>query len=291
MKVLVTGANGQLGYDVVKELIKLGHEAVGVDIAEMDITDESSVKRVMQDVKPNAVIHCAAWTAVDKAEQFQDKVYEVNALGTKYIAEQCNILDAKLIFISTDYVFEGVGDKPYKPDDERKGLSVYGRTKIQAEDFVTSILNKYYIVRTTWVFGENGSNFVKTMLKLADSGKTEINVVNDQIGSPTYTVDLARLLVDMVETDKYGVYHATNEGYCSCYEFACEIFRQAGKDIKVNPVTTEEYLKLVPQQARRPLNSRLDKSKLTENGFNTLPEWKDAVGRYLEETNDFFMIV
>ena len=283
MKVLVTGVKGQLGYDVVKELESRGHEAVGLDIDEMDITDEAAVNKVIHEVAPGAVIHCAAWTAVDKAEQFPDKVYEVNALGAKYIAEACKHLKSKMVFISTDYVFEGVGDVPYKPDDERKGLSVYGKTKTVGEDFVRKALDEHYIVRITWAFGVNGGNFVKTMLRLADSGKTELNVVNDQIGSPTYTKDLARLLVDMTETDKYGTYHATNEGYCSCYEFACEIFRQAGRNIKVNPVTTEEYLKMVPQQARRPLNSRLDKSKLAANGFRPLPTWQDALKRYLKE--------
>lgn len=283
MRVLVTGVKGQLGYDVVGELLKRGHEAVGVDIQEMDITDKDQVCEIMQRVMPDAVIHCAAWTAVDKAEQFPEKVYEINALGTKYIAEQCKKIDAKMVFISTDYVFEGVGNLPYEADDERKGLSVYGKTKIQGEDFVTGILDKYFIVRITWAFGINGNNFVKTMLKLADSGKKELNVVNDQVGSPTYTKDLARLLVDMIETDKYGVYHATNEGFCSCYNFACEIFKQAGKDIVVNPVTTEQYLKLVPQQAKRPLNSRLSKASLVNNGFTPLPAWQDALKRYLKD--------
>ena len=285
MKVLVTGVKGQLGYDVLKELARRGYESVGVDVDEMDITDEKQVSEVMCSVKPDAVIHCAAWTAVDKAEQYPEKVYEVNALGAKYIAEACKDINAKLVFISTDYVFEGTGETPYEVTDERKGLSVYGKTKLQGEYFVTAILDKYFIVRTTWVFGANGGNFVKTMLKLADSGKTELNVVNDQIGSPTYTVDLARLLVDMIETDKYGVYHATNDGYCSCYEFACEIFKQAGKQIKVNPVTTEEYLKMVPQQAKRPLNSRLNKSSLITAGFKPLPVWQDALKRYLVEIN------
>lgn len=283
MKVLVTGVKGQLGYDVVKELTRRGHEPIGVDVDEMDITDEKQVCEVIHRVKPSAVIHCAGWTAVDKAEQYPDKVYEVNALGAKFIAEQCKTIGAKMVFISTDYVFDGKGEMPYEVNDKRKGLSVYGQSKVQGEDFVMSILDMYYIVRTTWAFGVNGGNFVKTMLRLADSGKSELNVVNDQIGSPTYTVDLARLLVDMIETDKYGIYHATNEGYCSCYEFACEIFRQADKTIKVNPVTTEEYLKLVPQQAKRPLNSRLDKTKLIENGFAPLPTWQDALCMYLKE--------
>ena len=283
MKVLVTGVNGQLGYDVVKELENRGHVAVGVDVEDMDITDRGEVERVIREVSPEAVIHCAAWTAVDKAEQYPETVYEVNALGAKYIAEQCREINAKMVFISTDYVFAGTGDRPYEVSEERKGLSVYGKSKVCGEDFVTAALDRYYIVRTTWVFGANGGNFVKTMLRLADSGKTELNVVNDQIGSPAYTKDLARLLVDMIETDKYGVYHATNEGFCSCYEFACEIFRQAEKSVKVNPVTTEEYLKMVPQQAKRPLNSRLDKSKLSENGFERLPAWQNALKRYLEE--------
>ncbi|MDE7164609.1 MAG: dTDP-4-dehydrorhamnose reductase [Clostridiales bacterium] len=283
MRVLITGVKGQLGYDVVKELTRRGHEPIGVDVDDMDITDENQVREAVRSIMPAAVIHCAAWTAVDKAEQYPEKVYEVNALGAKYIAEACKSVDAKMAFISTDYVFEGTGETPYAVTDERKGLSVYGKTKIQGEDFVTEILDKYYIVRTTWVFGINGGNFVKTMLKLADSGKTELNVVNDQIGSPTYTVDLARLLVDMIETDKYGVYHATNDGYCSCYEFACEIFKQAGKQINVNPVTTEEYLKIVPQQAKRPLNSRLSKSELDIAKFAHLPDWRDALSRYLKE--------
>ena len=285
MKVLVTGVKGQLGHDVVKELARRGHDAVGIDVEEMDITDSVQVENFIQSVNPDAVIHCAAWTAVDKAEQCPDKVYEVNSFGAKYIAESCKKIGAKMVFISTDYVFEGVGDKPYNPSDERKGLSVYGKSKIKGEDFVTAALDNYFIVRTTWVFGVNGGNFVKTMLNLAAAGKTELNVVNDQIGSPTYTVDLARLLVDMAESDKYGVYHATNDGYCSCYEFACEIFKQAGKSVKINPVTTEQYLKLVPSQARRPLNSRLDKSKLSENGFSPLPPWKDALRRYLKEVD------
>ena len=283
MKVLVTGVKGQLGHDVVKALQARGHEAIGVDIEEMDITDCTQVESVLLRVKPHAVIHCAAWTAVDKAEQCPDTVYKVNALGPKYIAEGCKRIGAKMAFISTDYVFAGTGSTPYAPDDAREGLSVYGKTKMQGEDFVRAALESHYIVRITWAFGVNGGNFVKTMLRLASSGKTELSVVNDQIGSPTYTVDLARLLVDMIESDRYGVYHATNEGYCSCYDFACEIFRQAGKQIKVNPVSTEEYRQMVPQQARRPLNSRLDKSALIENGFAPLPPWQDALKRYLEE--------
>lgn len=283
MIVLVTGVKGQLGYDVIIELEKRGYNAVGVDVDDMDITDPKQVKSIIGDVKPDAVIHCAAWTAVDKAEQYPEKVYEVNALGAKYIAEQCKTVGAKMVFISTDYVFNGDGQTPYEVDTARKGLSVYGRTKIQGEDFVAQILKEHFIVRVTWVFGVNGGNFVKTMLKLADSGKTELNVVNDQIGSPTYTKDLARLLVDMIETEKYGVYHATNEGYCSCHEFACEIFKQAGKKIKVNSVTTEEYLKMVAQQAKRPLNSRLSKKSLDDAGFKRLPVWQDALKRYLEE--------
>lgn len=282
MKVLVTGAKGQLGYDVIKQLERRGHDAVGVDIDEMDLTDQKQIRQVLLRVKPDAVVHSGGWTAVDKAEQFPQEVYAVNVLGTKYIAELCKELNAKMVFISSDYVFDGSGEAPHEADDVRRGLSVYGTTKLQGEDCVTDILDKFFIVRTTWAFGINGANFVRTMLRLADSGKSEINVVNDQIGSPTYTVDLARLLVDMIETDKYGIYHATNEGYCSCYEFACEIFRQAGKSIKVNPVTTEQYLKMIPQQAKRPLNSRLSKNKLLQNGFTPLPPWPDALKRYLQ---------
>ena len=283
-KILVTGINGQLGHDCLIELKDRNYANVlGTDIDSLDITDERKEKKIISEYRPDIVMHNAAWTAVDKAEQFPEKVYEVNALGTKYIAEACKEIGAKLVYISTDYVFDGKGDKFYETDDKRSGLSVYGKTKAQGEDFVTAILDKYFIVRISWVFGKNGNNFVKTMLKLAASGKTELNVVNDQVGSPTYTRDLATLLCDMIKTEKYGIYHATNEGVCSWYEFAVEIFRQAGLAVRVNPVSTAEYLKAVAQQAERPLNSRLSKKSLEEAGFNKLLDWQSALKRYLTE--------
>ena len=278
MKVLVTGVKGQLGYDVVNELEKRGHEAVGVDIQEMDITDESSVRRVIGDEAPDAVIHCAAYTAVDAAEDNVELCRRVNADGTQYIASMCRELDVPMVYISTDYVFDGEGARPWEPDDERHPLNAYGQTKYEGELAVQNTLDKYFIVRIAWVFGVNGKNFIKTMLNLAKSRDT-ITVVNDQFGSPTYTYDLARLLVDMVQTDRYGCYHATNEGICTWYEFACEIFRQAGVQINVVPVTAAEY----PAKAKRPSNSRMSKEKLTKNGFERLPEWQDALARYLKE--------
>ena len=283
MKVLVTGAKGQLGYDVVNELTKRGHNAVGVDIEDMDITDRQSVEKVIGKEKPNAVIHCAAWTAVDLAED-EDKidiVRNVNVGGTKNIADACKAIDCKMIYISTDYVFDGQGTEPWKPDcKDYAPLNVYGQTKLDGELAVANLLEKYFIVRIAWVFGVNGNNFIKTMLNVGKKYE-QITVVNDQIGTPTYTYDLARLLVDMVETEKYGYYHATNEGgYISWYDFACEIFKQAGYSTKVKPVTTEEY---GLSKAKRPFNSRLDKSKLIENGFNPLPTWQDALSRYLKE--------
>lgn len=283
MKVLVTGAKGQLGYDVVNELTKRGHNAVGVDIEDMDITDRQSVDKVIGKEKPNAVIHCAAWTAVDLAED-EDKidiVRNVNVGGTKNIADACKAIDCKMIYISTDYVFDGQGTEPWKPDcKDYAPLNVYGQTKLDGELAVAGTLDKYFIVRIAWVFGVNGNNFIKTMLNVGKKYE-QITVVNDQIGTPTYTYDLARLLVDMVETEKYGYYHATNEGgYISWYDFACEIFKQAGYSTKVKPVTTEEY---GLSKAKRPFNSRLDKSKLIENGFNPLPTWQDALSRYLKE--------
>jgi dTDP-4-dehydrorhamnose reductase len=283
MKVLVTGVKGQLGFDVVNELNKRGHEAVGVDIAEMDITDGASVHRVLQEIKPDAVVHCAAWTAVDLAEDEdkREKVHLVNAVGTENIAKECKALDCKMIYISTDYVFDGQGTKPWQPDcKDYKPLNVYGQTKLEGELAVSSILEKYFIVRIAWVFGVNGKNFIKTMLNVGKTHDT-VKVVNDQIGTPTYTYDLARLLVDMVESDKYGYYHATNEGgYISWYDFTCEIYKQAGYTTKVIPVSTAEY---GLSKAARPFNSRLDKSKLVENGFEPLPTWQDALSRYLKE--------
>lgn len=278
MKVLVTGVKGQLGYDVVNELNKRGHIAIGTDIEEMDITDANSVDSVVKESAPDAVIHCAAYTAVDAAEDNVELCRKINAEGTQNIANVCKELDIKMIYISTDYVFDGEGERPWEADDERTPLNVYGQTKYEGELAVQNTLDKYFIVRIAWVFGVNGKNFIKTMLNL---GKTRdsLTVVNDQFGSPTYTFDLARLLVDMVETEKYGIYHATNEGICTWYEFACEIFRQAGINVKVSPVSASEY----PAKAKRPSNSRMSKEKLTENGFEKLPTWQDALSRYLKE--------
>lgn len=278
MKVLVTGVKGQLGYDVVNELTKRGHIAIGTDIEEMDITDADSVDAVIKENAPDAVIHCAAYTAVDAAEDNADLCRKINAEGTQNIANVCKELDIKMTYISTDYVFDGEGERPWEPDDERTPLNVYGQTKYEGELAVQNTVDKYFIVRIAWVFGVNGKNFIKTMLNL---GKTRdsLTVVNDQFGSPTYTFDLARLLVDMVETDRYGIYHATNEGICTWYEFACEIFKQAGMDVKVSPVSSAEY----PAKAKRPSNSRMSKEKLAENGFEKLPTWQDALSRYLKE--------
>jgi dTDP-4-dehydrorhamnose reductase len=287
MKVFVTGVKGQLGYDVVKELKKRGYEAIGVDIEEMDITDSMSVEKVIREANPDAVVHCAAWTAVDLAEDEcnVEKVRMVNAKGTENIAMVCKKLDCKMIYISTDYVFDGQGDRPWEPDDDRHPINMYGQTKYEGELAVEKWLSKYFIVRISWVFGLNGKNFIKTMLNLAKTHDT-VTVVNDQIGSPTYCYDLAKLLVDMVATEKYGRYHATNEGECSWYEFACEIFRQAGElghdecaRVSVVPVSSEAY----PSKAKRPSNSRMSKKKLTENGFEKLPSWQDALSRYLKE--------
>lgn len=312
MKVLVTGVAGQLGHDVMNELAKRGYEGIGSDIAEsyngiqdgtpvvsmpyvqMDITDKASVEKVLTEVNADAVIHCAAWTAVDLAEDEdkKDKVHAVNAEGTKNIAEVCKKLDSKMVYTSTDYVFNGQGEEPWQPDcKDYQPLNVYGQSKLDGELAVSETLDKYFIVRIAWVFGKNGNNFIKTMLKVGKN-HDKLRVVNDQIGTPTYTFDLARLLVDMIETDKYGYYHATNEGgYISWYDFTKEIFRQAveqghieyGEDrITVDPVTTAEY---GVSKAARPFNSRLDKKKLVENGFTPLPAWQDALGRYLKELN------
>ena len=312
MKVLVTGVAGQLGHDVMNELAKRGYEGIGSDIAEsyngiqdgtpvvsmpyvqMDITDKASVEKVLTEVNADVVIHCAAWTAVDLAEDEdkKDKVHAVNAEGTKNIAEVCKKLDSKMVYTSTDYVFNGQGEEPWQPDcKDYQPLNVYGQSKLDGELAVSETLDKYFIVRIAWVFGKNGNNFIKTMLKVGKN-HDKLRVVNDQIGTPTYTFDLARLLVDMIETDKYGYYHATNEGgYISWYDFTKEIFRQAveqgyseyGEDrITVDPVTTAEY---GVSKAARPFNSRLDKKKLVENGFTPLPTWQDALGRYLKELN------
>ena len=303
MKVFVTGVNGQLGHDVMNELNKRGYEGLGSDIAEnysgvadgsavttmpyvsLDITDEEKVKKVIEEYKPDAVVHCAAWTAVDMAEDDDkvEKVRAINADGTKYIAEACKEIDSKMVYISTDYVFNGQGERPWQPDDKNyEPLNVYGQTKLEGELNVSGILDKYFIVRIAWVFGLNGKNFIKTMVNVGKS-HDEVRVVNDQIGTPTYTLDLSVLLVDMIETDKYGYYHATNDDngeYISWYDFTKEIYRQAGMNTKVIPVSTEEY---GLSKAKRPFNSRLDKSKLIENGFKPLPSWKDALGRYLKD--------
>ena len=304
MKVFVTGVAGQLGHDVMNELSKRGYEGVGTDLApeysgvqdnspvtkmpyvSLDITDASAVQATIKEVKPDVIIHCAAWTAVDMAEDDDkvEKVRAINAGGTQNIANVAKELDAKMVYISTDYVFDGQGDQPWEPDcKDYKPLNVYGQTKLEGELAVANTLDKYFIVRIAWVFGLNGKNFIKTMLNVAKTHDT-VKVVNDQIGTPTYTYDLARLLVDMVETDKYGYYHATNEGgYISWYDFTKEIYRQAGLDTKVLPVTTAEY---GLSKAARPFNSRLDKSKLVENGFTPLPTWQDALSRYLKEIKE-----
>lgn len=277
MRILVTGVKGQLGHDVMNELAKRGHTGIGVDVEEMDITHAKKVNEVIRASEVEAVIHCAAYTAVDAAEDQVELCRKINAEGTENIAKVCKELDIKMMYISTDYVFDGEGTRPWEPDDERHPLNVYGLTKYEGELAVEKYLDKFFTIRIAWVFGVNGKNFIKTMLKLSET-HDELNVVDDQIGSPTYTYDLAVLLVDMIETEKYGRYHATNEGLCSWYEFACEIFRQAGRDVKVNPVSSDEF----PTKAKRPHNSRMDKSKLTENGFTPLPAWQDALKRYLE---------
>lgn len=304
MKVLVTGVSGQLGHDVMNELFRRGIEGVGsgmeasyggaqdgspvtsMEYVRLDITDFEAVKKVVESIRPDAIIHCAAWTAVDAAEDEdkREKVKAVNVDGTRYLAEAAKAVDAKMLYLSTDYVFNGQGTKPWDPDEKDYApLNVYGQTKLDGEKAVSSILTKYFIVRIAWVFGINGKNFIKTMLNV---GKThdEVRVVNDQIGTPTYTYDLARLLVDMILSDKYGYYHATNEGgFISWYDFTKEIYRQAGYSTRVIPVTTEEY---GLSKAKRPFNSRLDKSKLVKMGFTPLPDWKDALARYLSELNN-----
>ena len=303
MKVFVTGVAGQLGHDVMNELASRGYTGVGTDLAEsysgiqdgtyvtmaeyvsLDITNKSAVMNTIKAIKPDVVVHCAAWTAVDLAEDEdkQEKVKAINVDGTQNIAAACKVIDAKMVYISTDYVFDGQGTTPWQPDcKDYKPLNVYGETKLGGELAVSNTLSKYFIVRIAWVFGKNGNNFIKTMLNVGKKFDT-LKVVNDQIGTPTYTYDLARLLVDMIETDKYGYYHATNEGgYISWYDFACEIFKQVGYTNTVIPVTTKEY---GLSKAARPFNSRLDKSKLVENGFKPLPTWQDALVRYLKEMN------
>ena len=301
MKVFVTGVCGQLGHDVMNELAKRGYEGVGTDITpvysgvmdgtavtsapyvSLDITDKAAVEKTIKEVNPDVIVHCAAWTAVDMAEDDDkvEKVRAINAGGTQNIADVAKAIDAKMVYISTDYVFDGQGTEPWQPDcKDYKPLNIYGQTKLEGELAVSNTLEKYFIVRIAWVFGKNGKNFIKTMLKVGKS-HDEVKVVNDQIGTPTYTFDLARLLVDMIETEKYGYYHATNEGgYISWYDFTKEIYKVAGYSTKVTPVKTEEY---GLSKAARPFNSRLDKSKLVENGFTPLPTWQDAVKRYIDE--------
>ncbi len=283
-KILVTGVAGQLGYDCVRELKSRGYTNVsGIDINDLDLTDELKVTDYITQFSPDVVMHNAAWTAVDKAEEMPDKVKAINTMAPLYIARACKMVGAKMVYISTDYVFDGLGDKPFEINDARTGLSVYGKTKSEGEDMVRNTLDEHFIVRISWVFGKNGNNFVKTMLKLAAMGKTELNVVSDQIGSVTYTYDLSRLLVDMIETEKYGTYHATNEGFISWAEFAEEIFKEKNINMKINKVKTSEYQKFVPNQAKRPLNSRMSKKSLDDAGFKRLPDWKDALRRYLKE--------
>ncbi len=300
MKVFVTGVGGQLGHDVVNELFRRGHQAIGSDITpvyngiqdgsaattseyySLDITDAAAVEAVLLQVQPDAVVHCAAWTAVDLAEEEdkQEKVRAINAGGTRHIAQVCQKLNCKMIYISTDYVFDGQGDIPWQPDcKDYRPLNVYGQTKLEGELAVAELVEKFFIVRIAWVFGLNGNNFIKTMLNLSQKYDA-LRVVCDQIGTPTYTLDLSRLLTDMLESEQYGYYHATNEGgYISWYDFACEIFRQAGKSVAVTPVTTAEYGQ---SKAARPFNSRLSKEKLVQAGFKPLPAWQDALSRYLE---------
>ena len=291
MKLFVTGVNGQLGHDVVNEALTRGYEVIGSDIQEtgagnyvqLDITNKEAVEKIIKELGPDVIIHCAAWTAVDAAEDNPEIVDKINHLGTQYIADVAKSIDAKMIYISTDYVFNGLGTRPWEPDDKNYApLNVYGQSKLDGELAVSSTLEKFFIVRIAWVFGLNGKNFIRTMI---NAGRThsEVRVVNDQVGTPTYTFDLARLLVDMIATEKYGYYHATNEGgFISWYDFCCEIYRQAGLSTKVIPVSTQEF---GLNKAARPFNSRLSKVKLAEAGFVPLPDWRDALARYLQEAN------
>lgn len=281
MKILVTGVKGQLGYDVCKELERRGIEHLGVDREDFDLTDPKATHDYVVNYHPDAVIHCSAWTAVDQAEDQAEAVRAVNAGGPRSIAQACKEIGAKMLYISTDYVFPGDGEKFYEVDDPTGPLGMYGITKLEGEQAVQELLDNYFIVRISWVFGVNGNNFIRTMLRLAETRK-ELNVVCDQIGSPTYTADLAPLLCDMIVTDRYGVYHATNEGVCSWAQFAQEIFRVAGKDVVVHPIPTSEY----PTRAVRPLNSRMSKDKLDQMGFSRLPSWQDALQRYWKEISE-----
>jgi dTDP-4-dehydrorhamnose reductase len=279
MRVLVTGANGQLGYDVVQRLQRLNIECLGTSRREFDLTNELAIKGFIKKYSPDVVVHCAAYTAVDKAEEERELCYKVNVLGTRYVAQACADINAKMVYISTDYVFDGEGERPFEVTDKPNPINYYGRTKYEGELEVQRLLDKAFIIRVSWVFGLNGNNFVKTMLRLGEKGN-QLRVISDQVGSPTYTPDLAELISKMMLTEKYGTYHATNEGYCSWYEFACEIFKIAGLNVVVNPVKTEEYL---TTRAARPKNSRLSKKSLKLEGFDELPNWQDALQRYLSE--------
>ena len=276
--VLITGILGQLGYDLAKEFTKRGVDYIAPSLEELELTTEAGAKNFILEKKPDMVVHCAAYTAVDKAESEAELAITVNGLGTRWVAEACREVGAKMPYISTDYVFGGDGKTPYEVHDEKNPVNVYGRSKLLGEDAVSTVLDKYFIVRTSWVFGINGNNFIKTMLRLGET-KKKLTVVNDQIGSPTYTPDLAKLLADMAATEKFGIYHATNEGFCSWADFAREIFKQAGLDVEVDGIPTIEY----PTPARRPFNSRLSKKSLDEAGFDRLPPWEDALKRYLLE--------
>ena len=276
MKILVTGVKGQLGYDVVQEGESRGLQMYSTDVDNMDITDAEQVRTVIISYQPDAVIHCAAYTAVDAAEDNQELCQKINVDGTRNIAEVCKELDIPMMYFSTDYVFNGQGENFWKEDDEKQPLNVYGQTKYEGELAVQELVKKHFILRISWVFGMNGNNFIKTMLRVGPA-RGEVGVVADQIGSPTYTYDLAKLVIDMIQTNKYGAYHVTNDGICSWYEFACEIFKQAGLDVKVNTLTTAEY----PVKAARPFNSRMSKDKLVEAGFKMMPSWQDAVARYI----------
>ena len=278
MRVLVTGVKGQLGYDVVKDLEKRGHQPIGVDREEMDLMDNEAIRIFIMNLKPDAIIHCAAYTAVDKAEEEAEICYQINAEAVKVIAECAKELDVKMIYISTDYVFDGTKEGEYVETDIPNPINVYGASKLKGEQYVQELLEKYYIVRISWVFGVNGNNFIKTMRRLGLE-RDELNIIHDQVGSPTYTEDLAPLLVDMIETNKYGIYHATNEGFCSWYEFANEIFKQSRIEVKTNPITTDQY----PTAAKRPMNSQMSKAKLKENGFNILPTWQNALTDYIKK--------
>jgi len=278
MKVLVTGVKGQLGYDVIRHLKMRGIECKGVDIEDFDLTDEAAVRNAVIAYAPDAVVHCAAFTAVDKAEEMQEVCRAVNVDGTRNVALACKEIGAKMVYLSTDYVFDGKGEQFFEPDDPKAPVNFYGLTKLKGEEEVTSLLSKYFIVRISWVFGLNGNNFVKTMLRLG-AERDVINVVCDQIGSPTYTYDLASLLCDMIETEKYGIYHATNEGICAWSDFAAAIMKEGGRKARINPIPSSEY----PSRAARPYNSRMSKEKLVEAGFSKLPSWQDALTRYIKE--------